>query len=237
VTASTLVRVASSTCFPPAGILPGALVSLPVRDRLPRRNLRSARQLFWAPPLLHRLRPRDRKRQPIAAAYAFRLPSRAPPRSSTHSVLRPRAVAPLVTIKCSSAIDQKAVRKSTSPMFPTPPESQTELWPSSRNFADVPNARAANNLSKFPEPGLGQPVVTLEVGAARDQWYASLVPRAWHRPQLKYIRTDWCFTRGGDAMARNTMDFARQNTEQATDWCARSQSRIAIRARPLSRVY
>src|SRR5262249_22076501 len=27
-----------------------------------------------------------------------------------------------------------------------------------------------------------------------------------------------CFTRGGDAMARNTMDFARQNTEQATDW-------------------
>jgi len=53
-----------------------------------------------------------------------------------------------------------------------------------------PDARAANNLSKFPEPGLGQPVVTLEVGAARDPWYASLVPRAWHRPQLKYIRTD-----------------------------------------------
>ena|SRR6266446_7418349 len=32
--ASTLMRVASSTCFPPAGILPGALVSLPVRHRL-----------------------------------------------------------------------------------------------------------------------------------------------------------------------------------------------------------
>ena len=33
-TASTLMRGASSTCFPPAGILPGALVSLPVRHRL-----------------------------------------------------------------------------------------------------------------------------------------------------------------------------------------------------------
>ena len=32
--ASTLMRVASSTCFPPTGILPGALVSLPVRHRL-----------------------------------------------------------------------------------------------------------------------------------------------------------------------------------------------------------
>ena len=33
-TASTLMRVASSTCFPPTGILPGALVSLPVRHCL-----------------------------------------------------------------------------------------------------------------------------------------------------------------------------------------------------------
>src|SRR5260221_14406063 len=32
--ASTLMRVASSTCFPPAGILPDALVALPVRHRL-----------------------------------------------------------------------------------------------------------------------------------------------------------------------------------------------------------
>ena len=43
-TASTLVRVASSTCFPPAGILPGALVSLPVRDRL-RQPIRWATSL------------------------------------------------------------------------------------------------------------------------------------------------------------------------------------------------
>jgi len=27
-----------------------------------------------------------------------------------------------------------------------------------------------------------------------------------------------CFTEGGDAMARSTMDFAQPNTERATDW-------------------
>jgi hypothetical protein len=75
--------------------------------------------------------------------------------------------------------------------------------------------RAANNLSKFPEPGSREPVVTREVGAARDQSHAPLVPRA---ASAQIHTNQLCFTRGGDAMARNTMDFARQNTEQATDW-------------------
>src|SRR5262249_52416344 len=105
------------------------------RKCCPRRIWRFARQLFLAPPVLRRLRPRDRKRQRIAAAYAFRRPFCALPRSSTHTVLQPRAVGPLATIKCSSAIDEKAVHKRTSLMFPTPPESQTELrWPSSKEL-------------------------------------------------------------------------------------------------------
>jgi hypothetical protein len=149
------------TCFPPVGILPGALVSLPVRHRLHRpirwgprgwhahrcarrrsnddpqrtrrrkwrsgRNLRFAPQLLLAPPLRRRLRPRNRKRQPIAAAYAFRLPLRAQPRLSTHTVLQPQAVVPLATIKCSSAFDEKRFAKGTSLMFATPPGSQKEL--------------------------------------------------------------------------------------------------------------
>jgi hypothetical protein len=71
------------------------------------RNLRFAPQLLLAPPLRRRLRPRDRKRQPIAAAYAFRLPLRAQPRLSTLTLLQPQAVVPLATITCSSAIDEK----------------------------------------------------------------------------------------------------------------------------------
>src|SRR6202011_2136522 len=64
-------------------------------------------QLLLAPPLRRRLRPRDRKRQPIAAAYAFRLPLRAQPRLSTLTLLQPQAVVPPATITCSSAIDEK----------------------------------------------------------------------------------------------------------------------------------
>src|SRR5262249_54456729 len=136
------------------------------------------------------LHQRDKNRRPLGGASAFSRPPPAPPRPSTQSVLRPLAVVPPATIKCSNAIDEKAVRKRTSLMFPTPPESQTELrCPSSKELR-CSQCGAANNLSEFPEPGSGRPVVTLEVGAARDQWYASLVPRAWHRPQLKYIRTD-----------------------------------------------
>ena len=91
------------------------------------RNLRFAPQLLLAPPLRRRLRPRNRKRQPIAAAYAFRLPLRAQPRLSTHTVLQPQAVVPLATIKCSSAFDEKRFAKGTSLMFATPPGSQKEL--------------------------------------------------------------------------------------------------------------
>src|SRR5262249_54770506 len=101
------------------------------RKCCPRKNLPFAGKLFLARPLRHRPRPRDKKRQPIGAAYPFRRPSRAPPRPSTHSVLRPLAVVPLATIKCSSAIDEKAVRKRTSQMFPTARPSRK------RNFDGV----------------------------------------------------------------------------------------------------
>jgi hypothetical protein len=90
-----------------------------------------------------------------------------------------------------------AVLKGTSLMFPTPRCQQFERVSGTRigrARCDVRGRRSARPM----------------VCVARS---AGMAPAS---TQIHPNRL--CFTRGGDAMARNTMDFARQNTEQATDW-------------------
>src|SRR5215469_3205614 len=123
------------------------------------------------------------------------------------------------TIKCSNAIDEKGG--------------------SQKDFADVPNAaRVANGTSMpvlkgtslmFPMRRCKQfeRVSGTRIGKARCHARG----RRSARPMVCVARSTGMapastqihpnrlrFTLGGDAMARNTMDFARQNTEQATDW-------------------
>ncbi len=131
--ASTLMRVASSTCFPPAGILPGALVSLPVRHRLhqPIRWAMELARTSMRPEAEQRCPPNQETKMLIWMKFALCAaivlstaatasaatkkkttahrsgPLRAQPCLSTPTLLQPQAVVPLATITCSSAIDEK----------------------------------------------------------------------------------------------------------------------------------
>src|SRR5262249_32425393 len=94
-----------------------------------------------------------------------------------------------------------AVLKGTSLMFPTPRCQQFERVSGTRIGRARCHARGRRSARRsFHGHGTGLNSNTSE-------------------PTVTQIHPNrLCFTRGGDAMARNTMDFARQNTEQATDW-------------------
>jgi hypothetical protein len=134
---------------------------------------------------------------PIAAAYAFRRPFRAPVRLSTHTVLQPQAVVPLATIKCSSAIDEKAVRKRTSLNVPNAArvangtsmavlKGTSLMFPTPRcqQFAQVSGTRIGRARCHARGRRSARPILRV----ARSTGVAPASTQI--HTKLKYIRTD-----------------------------------------------